>query len=156
VRRLALLLVAVLALAACGSSSKKAPLETTSKQVQAFERAQITQTWESFFSSKTPVSKKPALLQNGSQFKSVIEAFASNPLAKNVSAKVSKVTLEAPADSSTRAKVAYTIYLGSTPALSNQTGVAVRENPSASWKVGDASLCKLIALEGSTPPACKS
>jgi hypothetical protein len=30
----------------------------------------------------------------------------------------------------------------------------VKEN--GAWKVGDASLCKLVSLGGSTPSACKS
>jgi hypothetical protein len=38
-------------------------------------------------------------------------------------------------------------------ALPKQTGTAVREN--GTWKVGYASLCKLVSLQGSTPSACK-
>jgi hypothetical protein len=79
----------------------------------------------------------------------VIRGFASLPLAKNVSATVSSVTLQG----ANSAKVVYTVKLGSA-GLPKQTGTAVRQN--GTWKVGDASLCKLVSLQGSTPSACKS
>ena len=101
-----------------------------------------------FFSGKTPVSDRVALLQNGPKFKPVIEAFASNPLAKSASATVSSVTLQR----QDKAKVVYTVKVAGA-GLPRQTGTAVREN--GTWKVGDASLCKLVALQGSTPAACK-
>jgi len=145
VRRLALLLVAVIALAACGGSTT--PPETGPSP--AFTKQTITNNWEQFFSSKTNVSGKVRLLQNGPHFKSVVESFASNPLAKNVSATVSSVTLK----SANSAKVVYVVTFGGA-SLPKQTGIAVREN--GTWKVGDESLCKLIALGGTTPSACKS
>jgi hypothetical protein len=140
VRRLALVLVLVVALAACGGSSKPKT---------ANEQAQIKSAYEKFFSGKTPVSDRVALLQNGSRFKGLVSTFASNPLAKNVSAKVSSVTIQ----SANKAKVAYVVSFAGT-SLPKQTGTAVRQN--GRWKVGDASLCKLIALGGTTPSACKS
>ena len=45
------------------------------------------------------------------------------------------------------------VKFGST-SLGKQTGSAVLQN--GTWKVGFASLCKLVALQGSTPSACKS
>ncbi len=145
--KLALLgVVLAAALAACGGGGGKGSTSPSGPN----DAAQVKQVWTSFFSSKTPVSKKPALLQNGTKFSSTISALASNPLAQNLKAKVSKVTLHG----SNRATVVYTVYLGSTPALENQSGTAVKEN--GSWKVGDASLCKLLGLEGSTPAACKN
>jgi hypothetical protein len=66
-----------------------------------------------------------------------------------VSATVSSVTLQGP----NKARVVYVVKFGGA-SLPKQTGVAVREN--GTWKVGDASLCKLIALGGTTPSACKS
>jgi hypothetical protein len=143
VARLALVFVAVLALAACGGSSKSKTSSGPSAE------AQIRSAYVKFFSSKTPTSERVALLQNGSQFKPVVTAFANNPLAQNVSATVSSVTLQG----ANKAKVVYQVkFAGSS--LPKQTGTAVREN--GTWKVGDASLCKLIALSGSTPSACKS
>ena len=142
-RRLAPVLVAVLALAACGGSSNS----TSSSGPDA--QAQIKSAYAKFFSGKTSLPDRVALLQNGPKFKSVVHGFASNPLAKNVSATVSSVTLQG----ANAAKVVYIVKLGGA-ALPKQTGSAVREN--GTWKVGDASLCKLIALQGSTPSACKS
>ncbi len=143
VRRLAPVLVAVLALSACGRSSH------TSTNGDRAAKVDITSAYEEFFSPDTSLSDRVGLLQNGPKFKSVVQGFASNPLAKNVSATVSSVTLQG-AD---KAKVVYIVKLGGA-ALPKQTGSAVREN--GTWKVGDASLCKLIALQGSTPSACKS
>jgi len=142
VRRLALVIVAGLALAACGSSSH------TSTTGDAAAKAQIKSAYQKFFSGQTSVSDRVALLQNGPQFKSAIQALASNPLAKNVNVAVSSVRLEG----ANEAKVVYTVKLGSA-GVPKQTGTAVREN--GTWKVGYASLCRLVALQGSTPPACK-
>jgi hypothetical protein len=144
VRRLALVLVAGLALAGCGGSSGTTTTDTT-----AAARAQIKSAYFKFFSGKTPVSDRVAVLQNGSKFKGLVTSFANNPLAKNVNVTVSSVTIEG----GDNAKVVYTVKLGGA-GLPKQTGTAVREN--GTWKVGYASLCKLVALQGSTPSACKS
>jgi hypothetical protein len=144
VRRIALVLVAGLALAGCGGSSGTATTDTT-----AAARAQIKSAYVKFFSGKTPVSERVAVLQNGSKFKGLVTTFANNPLAKNVNVTVSSVTIEG----GDNAKVVYTVKLGGA-GLPKQTGTAVREN--GTWKVGYASLCKLVALQGSTPSACKS
>ena len=144
VRRLALVVVGGLALAGCGGSSGTTTTDTT-----AAARAQIKSAYVKFFSGKTPVSDRVAVLQNGSKFKGLVTSFANNPLAKNVNVTVSSVTLEG----GDNAKVVYTVKLGGA-GLPKQTGTAVREN--GAWKVGYASLCKLVALQGSTPSACKS
>ncbi|MFL5915756.1 MAG: hypothetical protein ACJ752_08985 [Gaiellaceae bacterium] len=139
-RRLALVLVLALVLAACGGSSKPKTSD---------EQAQIKSAYEKFFSGKTSVTDRVALLQNGSRFKGLVTSFASNPLAKDVSATVSSVTLQG----SNKAKVVYVVkFAGSS--LPQQTGSAIRQ--SGTWKVADASLCKLVALQGSTPAICKS
>ena len=139
-RRLALVLALVaLGLAACGSSNHRSRLA----------QGQIKDAYEQFFSGKTSVTDRVALLQNGSRFKGLVTSFASNPLAKNVSATVSSVTLQG----SNKAKVVYVVkFAGSS--LPQQTGSAIRQ--SGTWKVADASLCKLVALQGSTPAICKS
>ena len=48
------------------------------------------------------------------------------------------------------------VLLGTTPALTNRSGVAVYQN--GTWKVGDASFCGLLALEngGKPPSVCSS
>jgi hypothetical protein len=117
--------------------------------------AAIKANWEAFFNAKTPTAKRIALLQNGQTFASVIKAQAGSGLASSATAKVTTVTVESP----TQAKVLYSILLGGSPALSNQTGVAVNQN--GTWKVGVASFCGLLQIEngGSTanlPSACKS
>jgi hypothetical protein len=143
VRRLALVVVAGLALAGCGSSMHASTTNST-----AAAQAQIKSAYEKFFSAQSSVSDRVALLQNGPQFKSAIQALANNPLAKNVKVTVSSVRLEG----ANEAKVVYTVKLGSA-GLPKQTGTAVREN--GTWKVGYASLCRLVSLQGSTPSACK-
>jgi len=52
--------------------------------------------------------------------------------------------------------VKYDILLGTTPALTDQTGTAVYQD--GTWKVGDSSLCSLLTLEGvkPLPAACAS
>ncbi len=94
-KRLALLAVAsVLLLAACGGGGGGGSAT-----------AQIKSNWEKFFSSKTSVSDRVALLQNGSKFTAVVTSFANNPLASNVSSSVSSVTLEG----ASKAKVVYSV-----------------------------------------------
>jgi hypothetical protein len=146
VRRLALVVVAGFALAGCGGGNKASAPTTSST---AADKAQIKSAYEKFFSGETSVSDRVALLQNGSTFEGVIRGFASLPLAKNVSVTVSSVTLHGP----NNAKVVYTVKLGGA-ALPKLTGTAVRQN--GVWKVGNASLCKLVSMQGSTPSACKS
>jgi hypothetical protein len=138
VRRLALVLLAALALAGCGGGHK------------TNDEAQIKSAYEQFFSSKTALPTRIGLLQNGSRFTSIITALAKNPLASNTSATVSSVTLE----DANHAKVVFTVNVGGSPLLENKPGTAVRT--AGKWKVGYASLCKLIALEGSPPAACNS
>ncbi len=134
-KRLALVVVAGLVLAGCGGSSNNDA------------QAQIKSAYEQFFSGKSSVADRVAVLQNGPKFKSVVQSFASNPLAKNVKVTVSSVTLQG----SDKANVVYTVSLGSA-GLPKQNGTAVLEN--GKWKVGYASLCRLVALQGPAPPAC--
>jgi hypothetical protein len=138
VRRLAVVLVLVLALSACGGSGGGS----------SDASAQIRSAYEQLFSPKTSVPDRVAVLQDGSRFKSLVTSFASNPLAKNVSVDVSSVK-----QSGNQAKVVYTVKFGGT-SLPKQTGTAVLQD--GKWKVGFASLCKLVALQGSVPSACKS
>ncbi|WP_298211291.1 hypothetical protein [Ferrimicrobium sp.] len=137
------LMTASALLAACGSSSSSAtPKKAPSAKVT------ITKAFETFFDGTSPAGTKISLLQNGEEFTSVIKAQAGSSIAKGTSAKVSKVTLLSPA----AATVVYTIYLAGQPALKNQSGEAVKVG--GIWKVGDASFCGLISLEGTKVPAC--
>jgi hypothetical protein len=117
--------------------------------------AAVTKNWEAFFNAKTPVPQRVGLLQDGSQFASIIQSQAGSGLAAAATAKVTHVTVTSP----TQATVSYEILIGGTPELKNQTGTAVNEN--GTWKVGVGSFCGLLTLEnaGKTsglPAACKS
>ena len=113
---------------------------------------QIKTNWVTFFNPKTPVTQRVNLLQNGSEFASIIQAQAGSPLASSATSTVSAVTVE----SSTHAKVTYSILVAGSPALKDQPGVAVFQD--GIWKVGDQSFCALLTLEnnGKAPSACAS
>jgi hypothetical protein len=143
VRRLALLVAAGLVLAGCGAS-----MHTSTTGNTAAAQAQIKSAYEKFFSGRTSIPDRVAVLQNGSKFKGLVTSFANNPLAKNVGVTVSSVRLQGQ-DS---AKVVYTVKLGGAT-LPKQTGTAVLQD--GTWKVGSASLCRLVSLQGSTPSVCK-
>ena len=165
------------ALGACGSSSPtsantSAPAGTssaatspaasattssasTNTSAPAGSVAAITTNWEAFFNAKTPNSKRVKLLEDGSQFASVIKSQSGGSLASLATAKVLNVTV----NSATQATVKYNILVGGTPELKNETGTAVLQN--GTWKVGVASFCGLLIIEnaGKTkglPAACKS
>jgi hypothetical protein len=163
------LAVLAVTLAACGSSSPSAsgsstpaaktsapatsPAPTTSSA--SGSTAAITTNWEAFFNAKTPDSKRVTLLQDGTEFASVIKSQSGSGLAALATAKVTHVTVNSP----TQATVTYEILVSGTPELKNQTGTAVLED--GTWKVGVASFCGLLTLEnaGKTsglPAACKS
>jgi hypothetical protein len=136
-------------------SSASAPVTSASPVSSSGATAAITADWEAFFSPKTPVAKRVSLLQDGQTFASVIKSQAGSGLASSATAKVTKVAVVSPS----QAKVTYTILLGGQPALSNQSGVAVKQG--GTWKVGVASFCGLLTVEngGKTsglPAACKS
>jgi hypothetical protein len=136
------------------SPAAAAPSGSGSGSSSSAEQA-ITTNWEAFFNAQTPVAKRVSLLQDGQALSSVISAQAGSGLASQATAKVTKVTVTSP----TQAKVTYTILVAGTPALKNQTGVAV--NQDGTWKVGLASFCGLLALENSgntsgLPAPCSS
>lgn len=105
--------------------------------------AAIEANWATFFDAKTPISRRIALLQNGSDFATVLKTQAESPLVRSFAAtsKVSHVTLSG----TSQAYVTYAILVGGKPALSNQHGVAVYQN--GVWKVGISSFCGLLKLE---------
>jgi hypothetical protein len=113
----------------------------------------IAANWETFFSAKSSTAKRVSLLENGAQFQKVIAAQSTSSLAATASAKVSGVT----GITSTQATVAYSIDIGGTPALPNQSGQAVFQG--GTWKVGDKSFCSLLILElgkSGVPAACSA
>jgi hypothetical protein len=114
--------------------------------------ATIKANWIAFFASSTPTAKRVSLLQNGSQFESVISAQSKSSLASGAASTVSAVS----GVTSSQATVKYAITISGTTALPDQTGVAVYQD--GTWKVGDKSFCSLLVLElgKSVPPACMS
>jgi hypothetical protein len=157
-------------LAACGSSSpssagSSAPPASSSPASSspaasssvgsAATIAAVTTNWEAFFNAKTSVAKRVMLLQDGSQFESVIKSQAGSGLAALATAKVTHVTV----NSASQATVNYEILVSGTPELKNQTGTAVLQD--GTWKVGVGSFCGLLTLENSgktsgLPAACKT
>lgn len=153
-------------MAACGSgSSSSAPTSSPSAKPSASsssssaaiaaDQKTIAANWTAFFSPKTPVAQRVSLLQDGSQFTSIIQAQAGGGLASEASAQVTKVTVI----STAQAAVTYNILLDGTPALKNESGTAVYQD--GTWKVGVGSFCGLLSLENSgntskLPAACKS
>jgi len=168
----ALVLALALTAAACSSSSSSpaapatssapasspAPATTSAAASSpaagstANAAAEITANWEKFFDSSTPVAEKVTLLQNGKVLQPAIKALVALPLASNLGAKVTAVTVTSP----TKAAVTYNITSGGSSLLSGQKGTAVYQ--SGTWKVGTASLCDLLKLVpgGSVPAACSS
>ncbi len=140
------------AIAACGSSSTPSVSPPPSTHSSPSATALITANWEAFFSGKTSAAAKITLLQDGQAFATIINAQSGSSMARSASAKITKVTVTSPA----QATVTYDILLGTTPALTNQSGLAVYQN--GTWKVGDASFCGLLALEngGKAPSVCSS
>lgn len=163
----ALLGISIAAVAACSSSgSTAAPSPSTSAPAASASAtsspassgssaaiSQITTNWESFFSGATSAAKKISVLQNGQSFASVINAQAGSAMSKSASAKVLSVLVN---PTGTQAVVKYDVLFGGQPALSDQSGVAVRQN--GAWKVSDSSFCALLALEnnGKAPSVCSS
>jgi hypothetical protein len=142
------------------SSATSSPSSSSSGSSGGSSSAEsaIKTNWVAFFSSKTPLSQRVSLLQDGSQFASLISAQSKNSLASSASATVNKVTDV----TSSQATVIYSIDVAGTPALTNQKGVAVDQG--GTWKVGTASFCGLLQLEKtsgliklpSIPSACSS
>ena len=151
-------------LAGCGGGNAKAAAPTTTTSTtttttttttvpagtgsSSAATAAIRKDWVAFFDAKTPTAQRVALLQHGTAFRSAIAADAGSPLAKAASARVEAVTV----DSATRATVTYDIVVAGQPALTNQKGTALLIG--GTWKVGDASFCSLLGLQGKPPAAC--
>ena len=145
---LALLSVASLWFGSVAPASASTKGASKTNAAGASAKSAIIADWEAFFSGKTPVKRKIALVQDGSAFAQVIESQEkNNPLTSSTSAKVLSVTI-----TGSNAVVRYTIDLGGKPALANQKGEAVLQ--AGTWKVGSQSFCALLLLEGTKAGAC--
>jgi hypothetical protein len=155
--------------AACGSSSPSgststpattatsassapatSPAATSTGSAPAGATAAITTNWETFFNIKTSSAKRVTLLQDGSQFASIIKAQQDSPLAAGLTAKVKSISDV----TSSQATVKYDLVVGGSNVP--MTGDAVYED--GTWKVGAATFCGLLTLEGlkKMPAACSS
>lgn len=134
-----LLLAVLVVVVGCGSSSTKSTPSPSATPMSA--EAQISANWQKFFSGTTPAAAKIALLQNGQQFATTIQAQAKSVLAQSSAAKIVSVKVTSP----TTATVKYSITIGGATALANQKGQAVLEG--GVWKVSAPSFTALLALE---------
>jgi hypothetical protein len=161
-----------LVLAACGggggshqSSANSASPRPTPSATAAAEPASgpgavaaITANWETVFNGQAPLPRRLALVQDGAQVASFVEAQAKTSFGKAAvgsSAKISSVTITSP----TQATVHWNLLLLGTPLLKNQVGTAVYLG--GVWKVAIGSFCGLAYLEfpkGSPklPAVCRS
>ena len=110
-------------------------------------KAEIQHDWETFFDGSTSAATRVALLEHGPQFAKIIRRISASPLSKQLSVKVGDIDVH---DDS--ADVKYTLLLGRNEVLKNVEGTAVRVN--GRWKVGVASFCQLLALQGARPAEC--
>jgi hypothetical protein len=154
-----------LILAACGGGNHPSATPSSQKPTAAAEPvsgaaavAAITANWKTVFNGKTPIPRRLALVQNGSQVAAFVEAQAKTSFgqaAAGSTATVSSVTITSPS----QATVHWDLLLLGTPLLKNQAGSAVYLD--GIWKVAIASFCGLAYLEypkGSPelPAACRS
>ena len=126
------------------------PASTSSASAPAGSAAAITTNWETFFNSATSVPKRVSLLEDGTQFAAIITAQQHSPLAAGLTAKVTSVSNI----TSTQADVKYDLVVGGSKVP--MTGTAVYQD--GTWKVGVATFCGLLHLEGlkSMPAVCSS
>ncbi|MQY18695.1 hypothetical protein [Nocardia macrotermitis] len=158
----ALVAVGASVLAGCGSSNSSSSSSTTAAaassaaattasagtKADAATTQAVTEVFTKFFDAKTSAADKATLVEKGDVFAPVLQAQASNPQAQGTSATVSAVTLSDP----THATVTYSIVMGGTPVLPNQTGKAVQDG--GKWKVAAATFCQLLTMQGGKSAAC--
>jgi hypothetical protein len=132
------------------SPAATSPTATGTGSAAAGATAAITTNWETFFNIKTSAAKRVTLLQDGSQFASIIKAQQDSPLATGLTAKVKSISDV----TSSQATVKYDLVVGGSKVP--MTGNAVYED--GTWKVGATTFCGLLTLEGlkKMPAACTS
>lgn len=164
----ALAVAGCLILAACGggggnhqhSAKRTGPIAAASAEPSSGSAAiaAITANWKTVFNGKISIPTRLALLQDGSQVASFVDAVAKTSFgaaATGSTATVSSVTITSPS----QATVKYEVLLLGTPLLKNQVGTAVYLD--GVWKVGIASFCGLVKLAASNtgtqaPAVCGS
>jgi len=157
--RVLLVVLALLALAACGGSSgggdsAASPSASPSRGVvnTAVATAAITKTWETFFKGGGTVPGHILLLEDGRAFTKELTAQAKDPNNAELSAKVKSVVI-----TGDTALVTYDLAgKGGVVLLPNATGEAVKDG--VLWKVSKKTYCQLISLQdpNAQHPACTS
>ena len=137
----------------CSSSKKKTSTPSTtassSSPAQAGgDEAAIRAVYTTLVNPGGTIDQKLALLQDGAEFRSAVEALAALPQAKEVSVQVTKVVV----NSANLATVTYSVLLSGSPILTNLTGHAIRDN--GTWKLAGETFCGLLAANQQTPPVC--
>jgi hypothetical protein len=113
-------------------------------------KAEIGSNWQTFFGPTASLQNRENLLQNGSQFAQIIGSEFAALGQESFSSTINNISLT----STTAANVVYTGTLGGQVVLKNEAGSAVKVG--GVWKVSDATLCQLLALDGSKPAVCKT
>jgi hypothetical protein len=113
-------------------------------------KAEIDSNWKTFFGPTASLQTRENLLQNGSQFAQIISSEFAALGQESFSSAINSTSLT----STTAANVVYTGTLGGQVVLKNEAGSAVKVG--GVWKVSDATLCQLLALDGSKPAVCKT
>ncbi|MET8677488.1 hypothetical protein ABZW18_07840 [Streptomyces sp. NPDC004647] len=137
-----------------GGTEKPSPTTTTTRADQPADPAaaekQVKQNWEKFFDPSVPNDEKTKLLENGDQLGPLLQAFNGDARARQVAAKVTKVSFT----SATSADVTYTLTLRGATALPNASGTSVEQNKV--WKVSVKALCALVQMSGNDvkAPGC--
>lgn len=140
--------------AATGTSTSAAatPTETSAgaTPLTADDEAAITTAFTDFFAGSSSAETKLQHLQDSANFAQVVDAQAGSGLSTSTTASVSAITGTAPGVAS----VTYTIEMGGSPVLPDQTGVAVQED--GEWKVSASTFCDLLTLQnaGVAPAEC--
>lgn len=133
---------------ACGGLSTGRSVVPTVSSVPPASQDDIAANWVKFFDGTQPVADKIGLLENGQQYASQLQALATSPIGKTMSATMSSVTITSP----TTADVKYSVLVNGKTALADQLGKAVLQD--GVWKVGVESFQALLNLEqGSTTPS---
>jgi hypothetical protein len=136
-----------------GTSQATSPSSTDSSSSPALQDADaattatITKLYTEFFNPATSPAKAATLLQDGSAYGDTLAKAAVTAKQQKTSVTVSKVQLQSPH----YAVVTFTLLIGGTPTLADQTGYAVLDG---TWKVSGLTFCGLIQLQGPLPPAC--
>ena len=140
-----------LILAACGGSHHTSAKPPRPKPTSTAEPASgpaavaaIRANWKTVFDGQVSIPLRLALVQDGPQVATFVEAQAKTTFAAAAAgstAVVTSVTFTSPS----QARVDYEVLLLGTPLLKKQVGTAVYLD--GVWKVGIASFCDLAYLE---------